>query len=46
VQVLAKPVEVPTDCVKDFNVTFQFSARTDGAIRQQISNMGNIVFSS
>lgn len=45
-EVLAEQVDVPTDCAKDFNVTFQFSTRTDSSVRQQISNMGNILFQS
>ena len=44
--VLEKEVRVPTDCLKDFNVTFQFSTRTDNAVRQQVSNLGNILFRS
>ncbi|KAK7115678.1 tripartite motif-containing protein 59-like isoform X3 [Littorina saxatilis] len=45
-EVLAREVNVPTDCVKDFNVTFQFSTRTDSGVRSQISNLGNILFQS
>lgn len=45
-EVLRQKVQVPTDCVKEFNVTFQFSTRTDANIRQQISNLGNILFQS
>lgn len=45
-EVLSEKVDVPTDCVKDFNVTFQFSTRSDASIRQQVSNLGNIVFRS
>ena len=44
--VLSQKVDVPTDCVNGFNVTFQFSTRTDSAIRQQVSNLGNILFQS
>ncbi|XP_076465457.1 tripartite motif-containing protein 2-like isoform X2 [Babylonia areolata] len=45
-ELLQKHVHVPTDCVKDFNVTFQFSTRTDAAVRQQVSSLGNILFQS
>ena len=45
-EVLGRRVDVPTDCVKDFNVTFQFSTRSDATIRQQIGNLGNILFRS
>lgn len=45
-EVLSKKVDVPTDCVKDFNVTFQFSTRSDASIRQQIRDLGNILFRS
>ncbi|KAL8604403.1 hypothetical protein ACOMHN_042233 [Nucella lapillus] len=45
-EVLWQEVDVPTECVKDFNVTFQFNARHDTSIRQQINNLGNIIFQS
>ena len=45
-QTLSQHVTVPTDCAKDFNVSFQYSSRTDGAVRQHVANLGNIVFQS
>lgn len=45
-EVLQHSVSVPTDCVRDFHVLFQFNSRTEASIRQQINNLGNILFQS
>ncbi|XP_025077580.1 tripartite motif-containing protein 2-like isoform X4 [Pomacea canaliculata] len=45
-EVLQNRVHVPTDCISNFNVTFQFNQRTDATVRQQINNLGDIIFKS
>ncbi|CAL1531746.1 unnamed protein product [Lymnaea stagnalis] len=43
---LAKKVHVPLNSTRGFSVTFQFSSRVDSSVRQQISNLGDIIFQS
>ncbi|XP_059140438.1 tripartite motif-containing protein 3-like isoform X2 [Physella acuta] len=43
---LAKTVEIPLNTTKGFSVTFQFSSRADSSIKQQVGNLGDIIFHS
>jgi len=45
-EVLSKTVHVPTNSTQGFSVTFQFSSRSDNLIKQQLSNLGDIIFQS
>ncbi|XP_076444329.1 tripartite motif-containing protein 59-like [Babylonia areolata] len=46
-EVLRQEVQVPAEsAVKDFNVTFQFNARHEANVRQQVGSLGNILFQS
>ncbi|XP_005088881.1 uncharacterized protein LOC101857754 [Aplysia californica] len=44
--VLSQKVNVPTNSTKGFSVTFQFSSRADSVIKQQLGNLGDIIFQS
>uniref|UniRef100_A0A0B7AH40 RING-type domain-containing protein n=3 Tax=Arion vulgaris TaxID=1028688 RepID=A0A0B7AH40_9EUPU len=43
-EVLSQKVYVPTNSTKGFSVTFQFSSRADSTIKQNVANLGDIVF--
>lgn len=45
-EVLARKVHVPTHSTRGFSVSFQFSSRTDSIIKQNVANLGDIVFKS
>ncbi|XP_013061670.2 tripartite motif-containing protein 2-like isoform X1 [Biomphalaria glabrata] len=44
--VLSRQVDIPLNSTKGFSVTFQFSGRTENVIKQQIVNLGDIIFHS
>lgn len=45
-EVLSTQINIPTNSTKGFSVTFQFSSRTDSTIKQQLTNLGDIIFQS
>ncbi|BFZ02354.1 hypothetical protein BsWGS_05393 [Bradybaena similaris] len=45
-EVLSTQVDIPTNSTKGFSVTFQFSSRADTIIKQQVANLGDIIFQS
>ncbi|CAG5127589.1 unnamed protein product, partial [Candidula unifasciata] len=45
-EVLSTQVNIPTNSTKGFSVTFQFSSRADTIIKQQVANLGDIIFQS